>query len=64
MVMVLGKVWRSIGAMKICQITIHQIAVLPKIHSIESPFLPKIHSVESPFLPKNGSIELMICQIT
>jgi len=28
------------GAMKICR-----IAILPKIHSVESPLLPKIHSV-------------------
>jgi len=32
--------------MKICQITIRQIAILPKIHSAESPFLPKFHSTE------------------
>jgi len=45
------------GTMKICRITIHRIAVLPKICSVESPFLPKIHSVESLFLPKICSVE-------
>jgi len=40
------------GVMKIHQITIQQIIILPKIHSVKSPLLPKIHSVE-----------LMICQI-
>jgi len=52
--------------MKIRQITIRQIAVLPKIHSVKSPihsvkcpFLPNFRFVESPFLPKNlGSVRL------
>jgi len=34
------------SAMKISQITIRWITVLPKICSVESLFLPKIHSVE------------------
>jgi len=50
--------------MKIRQILIHQIAVLPKICSFESPFLPNIHSVKSPFLPKTRSVELTIHQST
>jgi len=37
---------REKGAMKICQIMIRRIAVLPKICSVESPLLPKTHSVE------------------
>jgi len=47
-----------VGAMKICQ-----IAALPKIRSVESPFLSKINSVESPFLPKIHSVELTIRRI-
>jgi len=39
------------GVMKIRRITISQIAVLPKIHSLISPFLPNICSAECPFLP-------------
>jgi len=49
--------------MKIRRITIRIIAILPKIHSVESPFLPKIHSIESLFLPKIHSVELPIRQI-
>jgi len=57
------------GTMKICRIAIlskiHSVEspFLPKIHSVKSPFLPKIHSVKSPFSPKIHSVELMIRQI-
>jgi len=41
-----GGIGRGGGAMKICRITIHRIAVLSKIRSVEYPFLMKIHSAE------------------
>jgi len=48
----------KIGAVKVCRITIRQIAVVAKIRSVKSLFLPKICFVESPFLPKILSIKL------
>jgi len=46
--------------MKIHQIMMHGIAILPKIHSVKSLFLPKSLSAESPFILKIHSVELMI----
>jgi len=51
------------GALKIHWIPICRSAVLPKIHSVQSPFLPKICSDKSLVLPKNHFIELTIRRI-
>jgi len=53
---------RCFGAMKIYQITIGQINVLPKILFVESPFLPNSQFIElvcrMRFLPIRNLVEL------
>jgi len=49
--------------MKIRQITIRRIAVLPKICSVKSPFLPKIRFTENSFHQMTFYIEFTIRRI-